>query len=239
MKSFVFLVGAGALFCACTITHLNPSFPGSEYCGTVDACEHACSNGDAHACGYMSQAALVGSGVPRSADKFISYATKGCEGNDGRSCAMLAVGYFQSVGLPKDWSKAAEYNDKACLYGYSVGCNSLGLAYRDGHGVEQDPARAAALFAQACDGGSALGCLSLAQGSLDGMVPDDRAAKALPLLVHDCDPQVNPAIRVCTVAAKMYANGRGAPQDVSRAKSLYDAACKRGDPDACDQLQRL
>ena len=238
MKTSLLAVAAAALLGACSFTTGGPAFTGAAYCGTVTACDEGCTRGDAHACGYMSQAAMMGAGIPRSAERFLSYARKGCDGGDGRSCAQVALAYFAAIGVAQDWQKAVEYNDKSCVLGFSVGCNSLGLAYRDGHGVAKDPARASTLFAQSCDGGSALGCLSLAQESPDGMVPEDRAAKALPLLVHDCDPGANPAIRVCTVAARMYAAGRGAARDDAQARSLYEAACHRGDPDACDLLRR-
>ncbi len=223
---------------ACTITTIGPTFPGAPYCGTAEACDEGCAKGDAHACGYMSQAALTGLGVPRSARKFVAYAVRGCELGDGRSCAQLALAYFVGVGAPKDWGKAAEYNERGCQLGFPVACSSLGYAYRDGHGVAADRARADALFAQACDGGGALGCLALAEGAPDGMVPADRAPHALPLLVHNCDPAINPAVRVCTVAARMYESGRGTEANLARARTLYETACKRGDPDACDRRER-
>jgi TPR repeat protein len=178
-------------------------------------------------------------GDPKSGEALVAYATRGCDGRDGRSCGALAWAHFVGVTLPRDWPRAAQYNELACEYGYPVGCNSLGLAYRDGHGVTADPVRAMDLFAKSCDGGSALGCASLAMGTPDGMVPEDRAAKALPVLVSDCDPRRNPDLRVCTVAARMFENGRGSARDLDRARSLYGDACDRGDPDACDRRRRF
>jgi TPR repeat protein len=211
--------------------------------GSVEACDAACSSGDAPACGYMSQAALVGAGIPRSAERFLAYATRGCQAGDGRSCANLGAAYFQGVGVPRDWAKAQELNDRSCNAGFAVGCASLGLGYLQGTGLPRDPARALLLFARSCDGGSSHGCYYLAQEAQDGMVPEDRAAKALPMLAHDCDPsrhqsRYSPLVRLCTVAAKMFEAGRGTTADGTRATALYEVACARGDADACDRVRR-
>jgi TPR repeat protein len=243
------LVAMGVLCLgACVVGPVQPTgavaFNIADCHGSVEACDAACSSGEGAACGYMSQAALVGAGVPRSAERFLAYATRGCDANDGRSCANLGAAYFQSIGVKRDWAKAQQYNERSCRNGFAVGCASLGLGYLQGHGVAQDSARAAVLFAQSCDLGSSHGCYYIAQEAPDGMVPEDRAGKALPLLVHDCDPtnekqsRYSPLVRLCTVAAKMYQAGRGALADEARATALFELACARGDPDACDHARR-
>ena len=230
---YLALFALGTVF-NCAVRYVETPSIGAGYCGTAEACGRACAGGDAHACGYIAEAELVGANVPRNVEHSVIHATTGCDGNDGRSCQLLAAMHFAGAGMAKDAATADFFADKGCRLGWAISCSFLGVSYRDGLGVPQDADRATALFGQSCDGGSAEGCVHLALGSPDGMVPDDRAANALAHLVHECDPHVNSDARVCRVAAKMFANGRGTQADTERAKVLYDAACKRGDTEACD-----
>jgi TPR repeat protein len=228
--SFVVAIGA------CAVVNVTPTlpFPHTTICGSAEACDRQCTSGDAAACGIMSEVTLYGVSVPRDPGRTLTYAQRGCAGNDGRSCATLAICYRFAVGTAQDLDKSREYNGRSCDVGVAVGCNSFGMNYRDGIGVDtKDPVRATQLFVRSCTLGSALGCGSLAREMPDGMVPEDLANAALPVLVRDCDPNRNPDPRVCTVAAKMYAAGRGAPSDPARARVLFDAGCKHGDSEAC------
>jgi len=239
MKTFVLLAWLVAGTAACTLSRGNPAFAGRTYCGDEDACAAACSGSDPRACGYIAQSvAGLGPTSQRSGEKLVFYATRGCAGGDGRSCHTLGYAYFSGVGVRQDFAKAAEYNERACNVGWGPGCDALGSAYYLGRGVAKDVSRAGVLFEKACDTGFAQGCASLAFAAPDGMVPESRAARALPLLVHDCDPHIDPLVRICTIAGRMYAAGRGAPADPVRARTLFGKACERGDPDACDLMRR-
>jgi hypothetical protein len=242
MRHWIASLASAAFLSACAIVNVNPMssfYTGGDFYPSVEACDAACTHGDAHACGYMAQAALFGIGLPRSGAKAFDYATRGCNGGDGRGCAQVALAYATGTGVARDPSRAAAFNERGCTLGFSVACASLGYYYRDGNGVTKDAEHAKALFARGCDLGSALGCLHLALGETDRMVPEDRASRALPLLVHDCEPHRNPEPRVCSVAARMLANGRGTVRDTTQARTLYDTACTRGDPDACDAARQL
>jgi len=220
---------------ACANPAADPSFPKSSHagCETAESCDARCTEGDGVACAVMGVAARNEAGVAGGARRAFTYFRSGCEHGDGKSCANLGYIYSQGTLTEPDQQKAAHYFEEGCKRGFALGCKDLGTMYHIGRGVPRDDARAIDLFGQACDAGVAGGCMLLGLMMPDHLVPEDRAARALPLLVHDCDPRQDPDPGVCTAAARLYAAGRGTPQDPSRAAALFAAACKRGDKTAC------
>jgi hypothetical protein len=235
------LVALASCLFACQLPWVAP--PDLAVCSHAESCRDACEAGKARACAVTATAARMGWGVPQDAERFAAYARKGCDANDGYSCNLLFIAYRSGLGVARDPAKAVEYDEKSCRLGFANACNSLGVVYDRGEFAAKDPARALALFAQSCDGGSAIGCASLATKSQDGMVPVDRAARAVELLVQECEGAANSArmypevgrslAPLCTLAAKMVVNGRGAAPDPDRAGRLFSRGCALGDPSAC------
>jgi TPR repeat protein len=231
---------ASSLF-ACQLPWIAP--PDLAACAHAESCRDACEAGKARACAVTATAARMGWGVPQNAERFAAYARKGCDANDGYSCNLLFIAYRSGLGVARDPAKAVEYDEKSCRLGFANACNSLGVVYDRGENGPKDAARALVLFTQSCDGGSAIGCASLATKSQDGMVPVDRAAHAVELLVKECESAASPArvypeigrslAPLCTLAAKMIVNGRGAAPDPDRAGRLFSQGCALGDPSAC------
>jgi len=122
--------------------------------------------------------------------------------------------------------------DAACDGGYGPACFDAGMRRAQGMGTTKDRVAGAAWMEKGCRLDDAESCSILA-GFLalgeQGVAQDK--ARAVELHTKAC-PRVATS---CRLLAQYYGRGEIVPQDLAKAMSLLDQACKAGDEPACKQ----
>jgi len=153
--------------------------------------------------------------------------TVGCEANGGRSCLGQAIAVAKD-----DPTLALSLQEKACGLDNYDGCFNAAEKYRD-----KDPVKAAGLYAKSCrpDGDAFKQSLTCGRGAIAAYAAKEYD-KARVMAETRCTDSVSGG---CGLLGVMYAQGKGAPADLERAKSLLDKGCKGGDKEACGNLAKV
>lgn len=117
--------------------------------------------------------------------------------------------------------------------------NEMGGLYLRGELVPKDPTMAAKCFARASKLGSLAGSANLVTQFLavEGAKPAKAILFALDHLETQCSKGADPVIY--RLVGRAYEFGKGRPQDDTKARAYYKAACKLGDKDGCADAARL
>ena len=201
--------------------------------GTLDAAselsvlEARCNTGTVLACGVLGQMYVSGGpGVPAKPELAMTLLERSCTGGSAHSCATL--GAFHGLGkvVPVDLKAAARFSQRACELGYSASCTALGMEASN---------RSAWVEAQkylqlGCWIGDGEACsnLALLVGEGKGSKPD--AERALALTREACGMGQGPA------CMELLKRKEPIPLPDDRKQQLFEAACKRGFPEACAAL---
>lgn len=174
---------------------------------------------------------------------------RACDLDDGNSCYFL-VQPALSVRRASPEATVA-MTKRACMLGVSAACEDLGTWFEKGEGVPPDPSAAIAFFRNAagirtrqCDAGDAFACLALSKqvNAGDG-VPKDAAEAArlaaLGLAIYGDDCEAGDAL-ACYSAGDILSDvlSEGS-NDLARAATFYEVACRRDARFACSPLARL
>lgn len=147
----------------------------------------------------------------------------------GQAGALLATG----TGGPSDPKRGYALLERACAADQWQACANLAVMSRDGLAHDADDAAARAHFESACDGGIASACNDL---GIMWMQMSDRGEgeqwrdPALRAFVRGCE--IGEA-GGCSNAARQLREGRGVPEDPSRAYELAIRGCDLGSAGGC------
>jgi TPR repeat protein len=215
---------------------IRPGLTGNGQCippeERVRVLKKSCAAGKAVDCGELGIWTAEGLGVEKDLAQAAVLTRRGCNAHDPKSCSYLGVLYGRGTGLAQDSSRAAVLYQRACEGGYAMGCNNLASLYHDGKGVPQSESRRAELLKQACDGGEGDACVVLALIYED--VPNGDGP-AVALYAKTCDAGLGMG---CYSLARKYAEGRGVPRDMTRARAMLQKACSAGFSEGCRALRQ-
>ncbi len=135
--------------------------------------------------------------------------------------------------LPPELAKL----EKSCDEGQGDACYELGIAHYRGKGVKKDEAASVALMRKACDAGHAEGCYNvgavLALG--EGGVAMDKPA-SIPFFEKACKGGIDSA---CFNLGVIYAKGEGAKEDMPKARTYFEQACRLKHRESCEIVKEI
>lgn len=219
--------------------------------------EQACNLNNAAACNRLATQLANGIG-PIQADqpRALKFYRQACELKHEQSCTQAGLAYYQGLSVEIDLSQALEFFTKASKLQSPQGSLFAGVFYQKGLGVPADPTQALSYFKQACDLHNGAGCFEAAKllagniatetatppessttdikdttktASNNTTIPKDFAA-ATALLEKGCGLKHNDS---CFALGQQYLHGLGKNQDTTKAKQLFNKACKLKSAKAC------
>jgi hypothetical protein len=165
--------------------------------------------------------------------------TRRCAAGDMASCTRAGLLHAgRRVPAGDDAGRAWVLLRRACAGGDARGCAALSQLYVSDDGLRRDVARAADLAEAACDAGDGHGCAYLAALCVDRLVypragagcgadeTERLSARATALLYRGCADR---DAYDCSRLAALYS-----PVDPATSHRFAAAACRAGDPGACD-----
>jgi TPR repeat protein len=233
--------------------------------GAADPRQAHCDGGDAAACANMGHDLLTGQGARKDPVRALPLLERACEAGKAEACNNAGVIYGNGMGTAKDVPKSLARYERACEL-RDLFCFNLGQAYDRGLGRPKDPAKAAELFGRCCTGGGGPCCTNLGVRTLKGLGVVVDSAKAAALFLEGCRHNDELACQdlgqLCDTEPKTIAEvlgraadggdavaslllgwfhreGRGLKKDLTRARTLFDAACKDGLKEGCKELEQL
>jgi TPR repeat protein len=195
-----------------------------------------CDAGTMAGCAELAQLYEDGTGVKQDRKLALALRQKVCDAGDGEVCYALAG---------DDPARGAALYEKACAAGYVNGCYNGGRAYSRGvDGATKDMARATALYQKGCDAGHLPACYNAGVGLMNGGegLPKD-AARAAALFTKACDAKGTLKVEsgfeevqatACYNLAVLHQRGEGVKSNMTRARQLFEIACKGKVREACN-----
>jgi len=146
----------------------------------------------------------------------------GCRLGSAMSCSSAAASYRRGDGVRVDITKSLSLLQRSCEGGVTDNCADLADVLHDGtDGVPKDEARAFEIGSLTCrrTGGTS-GCLTAAEA---GMAIKKSDAEVFELLKSECE---HGSFNGCEVLADFYANGRGTPKNLEKARAIWKQSCE-------------
>ena len=169
------------------------------------------------------------------------YYEKACE-MDLSKCDKAATLYTKGLGMQRNFDKAKALYTKACENGNIEACNALNqnskyhfaLSFINGEGVKQDLIEGMRLLGEVCDSNDVEAVSACVMTGDIYQNPKSQIgqdfAKAKIYFEKACLLDASK----CDRAAFLYARGKGAPKNLSKAGELYAKACENGNIEACN-----
>jgi TPR repeat protein len=141
----------------------------------------------------------------------------------GDPVAQVNLGqlYLAGHGVPQDRTKAAQWFLRAAEQGDAEGQQRLSMAYMIGDGVPMDTAEAVKWARRSAEQGHRTAQFGLGVLYLRGLGIERNVPEAIQWLTRASD-QGEPFASL--ILAEVYETGEGTPQDLARARALYEKA---------------
>jgi len=193
-------------------------------------------NGDMHSQYNLGIMYYKGEGVTQNYSKAAQYFIQAA--NQGYVEAQFALGsmYDKGEGVTQNHSKAAQYFTQAANQGHPQAQLNIGIMYYKGEGVTQNYSKAIEYLTKAANQGHVEAKFSL--GTLyqkrKGFFRNySKSIEYLTQAANQGHAEAQYAL------GAMYTLGRGVPQDIQRAKSLFKQSCLNKYQPACDAYAQL
>lgn len=184
--------------------------------------ERSCALGSSQGCVELSNVVETGFGVEKDPERAEAVLTSACGTLGGPSCRELALMLLQRQSKPGYWAEAVRLLETECRASDPVACRRLLDLYE----AEERPAplpNKAEMTYLGCNAGDAETCKDLGDLAMtgDGIVPDAAYAQT----AYD---------RACALADYLCEVAR-----IMRETPSLDAACVRGDAEACARMGEI
>jgi TPR repeat protein len=198
--------------------------------------DKSCKGGQLDACMHLAR--VIGSRTTPPPDMVEARALlrRACDGGHGGACGYLGSVQYQGQGGPVDEGAALASFERGCQLDDADACMAAGGMRSTGPVMSQrDDKKALVWLSHACDLGKADACDAtgkvLLHGADLGPAVLEQAAQAFRRGCAGDD------FAACSDLGVMYGRGQGVPQDLSRARELFQKACDGGAQSGCDNLK--
>ncbi|MFT7004625.1 MAG: TPR repeat protein [Sulfurimonas sp.] len=161
------------------------------------------------------------------------YYTKSCNNGFALACYNLGDMYQYYLDPENNKKKMIDMYEKACKGEASIGCYKLGNLYG-----EKDKINAMKWYKTGCDQTDTQSCFRLVDLQIKiiaALDPDDYK-KVFKEYEEECKTG---DMLQCYKVGAFYSTGRGVRQNYSKAKNVYDRACRMGDNASCIEFMML
>jgi TPR repeat protein len=190
--------------------------------------QQAAEHGDAPAQLELARMLIVGTGVASDHRAAYGWALEAAKADLVPAQVLVASMAYDGDGVARNRAQAAAWFRKAAGHGDPFAMYQLGWLVRNGDGTARSEADAVRWFRQAADKGYAPAEESLGEGYMygtGGQPPDYRAA------VYWLERAAARGDGFALLnLGSLYADGKGVPQDMQRARSLFVKATLSPDP---------
>jgi len=213
-----------------------------------------CDAGEPRLCARVGEMHERGEGFKADLTRASELYARACKESDPEGCLRLAMLDERGVGGTADLSRAATSYERACALEEAF-CRWFAPTLQQGRGIARDPARALAIYERACGQSDWSACYEAGLAYRGGVGVTRDEAAALKLFRGGCAVESLGCSEACdagdAAACKKHADqldtGEGgvrpdpvrANQRYERAVALFEAACARNEPTACDGLLNL